>query len=95
MAASRSCVPIGVVGPAELEVIDVLIALGRLSHFLGYETSRRTFLLSSVFVLACMVNVLARTGFESSLLRWGTPHGADVSQNCRFGPCGTGEPTVP
>lgn len=73
MAASRSCVPIGVVGPAELEVIDVLIALGRLSHFLGYETSRRTFLLSSVFVLACMVNVLARTGFESSLLRWGTP----------------------
>ena len=35
MAASRSCVPIGVVGPAELEVIDVLIALGQLSHFLG------------------------------------------------------------
>lgn len=40
MAASRSCVPIGVVGPAELEVIDVLIALGRLSHFLGSGTAR-------------------------------------------------------
>jgi hypothetical protein len=34
MAASRSRFPIGVVGPAELEVIDVLIALGWAFHFL-------------------------------------------------------------
>jgi hypothetical protein len=38
MAASRSRFPIGVVGPAELEVIDVLIALAGTFHFLGSGT---------------------------------------------------------
>ena len=38
MAASRSRFPIGVVGAAELEVIDVLIALGWAFHFLGTGT---------------------------------------------------------
>ena len=40
MAASRSRFPIGVVGPAELEVIDGLIALAGTFHFLGSGTTR-------------------------------------------------------